>query len=163
MQQQSLGNSAQQSKNIRDSISVQGPTVNKNTGASSSSSISNAALISQPTRLGQGSPNLKLGQGLAVAISIQGPEGAATNDTFSNTQLFNTDQNDFGESFANAGNVSPSQSGAMTGTNIRLQGSPSGFGTASTFNKANVNMFGNGSGNGGRFGTATALGSVNNG
>ncbi|OQV26162.1 hypothetical protein BV898_00284 [Hypsibius exemplaris] len=161
--QPQLQNSQQEGQNIRDSINIQKPVVNvnKNIGATSSSSISNAALISRPNAQGQGAPNLKLGQGLAVAISIQGPQGAATNDTFSNTQLFNTEAGDFGQSFANAGNTGPNSHSAQTGTNIHLQGNRNGFGTATSFNQANVNMFNAGrGGNGGRTGSASATGDV---
>jgi len=144
---------------IADSISVQKPNLNHNIGATSSTSIGNSALINN----GQngGSPSLKLGQGLAVAISIQGPEGAATKDTFDNTQMFNTGAGDVGQSFANAGNTSPHSNTANTGVNVQLQGNPNGSGSASTFNKANVNMFNVRGGNGGQTGTAQSFGGAN--
>jgi len=154
--QQMAGQNPNLRTEIADSINVQKPNLNRNIGATSSTSISNAALINK------GSPSLKLGQGLGVAISIQGPEGAATNDTFANTQMFNTGPNDFGQTFANAGNVAPGINTAQTGSQIHLQGDPNGFGQATSFNKANVNMFNAGrGGNGGRTGSANAMSDVN--
>lgn len=145
---------------IRDSIRRPTVNVNRNTGATSSSSISSNTLINQPKTLRDGAPSLKVGQGLAVAISIQGPQGAATNDSFANTQLFNQGEGDFGDSFANAGNTGPNSNTAQTGTNVHLQNDrPGMMGTANSFNRANVNMFGLG-GNGGRTGSAVAVGSV---
>lgn len=71
---QSGFNGQSEGQRIRESmdIDIERPrvNVNKNTGATSSSSITNAALVNR----GKGGPNLKLGQGLGVAISIQGPK-----------------------------------------------------------------------------------------
>jgi len=140
---------------IRESIGkIDKPTVNvnRNTGASSSQSVSNAVLVNRPTGVNDKTPiSLKTGQGLSLAFSIQGPLGAAQNDTFTNTQLFNKGENDFGQGFANT-----KDGQSNTGTNIHLEGKP-GSGMASATNQASVNAFNTGSGTGTRGGTATAM------
>ena len=160
---QSGFSSHSEGQRIRESmdIDIERPRVrvNKNTGATSSTSVSNAALVNK----GKGGPNLKLGQGLGIAISIQGPEGAATNSTFANTAKFNFDENDSGNTFANAGQTGPGVHGAITGSQINLNNNrPGGLGTANTFNQANVNMFNTngGRGNGGRFGNASSVANI---
>ncbi|GAU92558.1 hypothetical protein RvY_04623-2 [Ramazzottius varieornatus] len=161
---QSGFNGQSEGQRIRESmdIDIERPrvNVNKNTGATSSSSITNAALVNR----GKGGPNLKLGQGLGVAISIQGPEGPATNSTFANTAKFNFDDNDTGNTFANAGDAGGGVSGAQTGSLINIHNNRGGLGTATSFNQANVNMFNaNGQrGNGMRFGNAGAASNVGN-
>jgi hypothetical protein len=114
--------------------------------------VSNAVLVNRPKDINDKSGiSLKTGQGLSLAFSIQGPLGAATNDTFTNTQLFNKGEKDFGQGFAN---VKDGQTN--TGTNIHLEGTPGGFGTASATNTARVNAFNTGGGTGTRGGTAVA-------
>lgn len=141
---------------IRKEMEADKPQLNRNTGSSSSTSITSNVLANKGAN-----PNLKVGQGLAVAISIKGPMGDATNDTFANTAMFGTNENDFGMAQANAGQASPGRSGTQTGTIIHLTNdNPGSPGFASSFNKANTNIFSSGKGNGSLFGSAGATGDV---
>ncbi|XP_055349907.1 uncharacterized protein LOC129596605 isoform X2 [Paramacrobiotus metropolitanus] len=134
-------------------------TVNRDTGVSSSQSISNNVLATMGNN-----PSLKNSQGLSSAITIKGPLGTNT-DTFDNVANFGTNAGDIGQSFAQGGQSGPKSVGTQTGVNIALKNDrPGQPAMASSFNKAN--QFAASTGTGGRHGTnfwgqAGAFGQVN--
>jgi len=140
---------------IRDEMHTPSMNINRNTGASSSSSITNDVLVNQG-----GNPSLKNGQGLGVAITIKGPLGT-TSDTFANTAMFGTGPGDSGNTQAQAGRAGHNSAGSMTNTNVHLQNNQPGDPSfASSFNKANTNQFSSGTGSGNLFSSAGSFGDV---